>query len=109
VVKALGRHAQRPRILTLGADDLGLGAGSGTGVGAAPGGTSAQPPADARDAAAIAPHGTGLRDAVTDLERRMVLQALEQHGQQWAAAARALRIDPANLARMAKRLGIARG
>jgi anaerobic nitric oxide reductase transcription regulator len=109
VVKALGRHAQRPRILTLGADDLGLGAGAGTGVGAAPGGTSAQPPADARDAATIAPQGTGLRDAVTDLERRMVLQALEQHGQQWAAAARALRIDPANLARMAKRLGIARG
>jgi anaerobic nitric oxide reductase transcription regulator len=38
-----------------------------------------------------------------------VLQALEQHGHQWAAAARALGIDPANLARMAKRLGIARG
>jgi anaerobic nitric oxide reductase transcription regulator len=29
VVKALGRHAQRPRILTLGADDLGLGDAGG--------------------------------------------------------------------------------
>ena len=99
VVKALGRHAQRPRILTLGADDLGLDAASATAAAAAP-----------HDAAASAPDASvGLRDAVADLERRMVLQALEQHGQQWAAAARTLRIDPANLARMAKRLGIARG
>jgi anaerobic nitric oxide reductase transcription regulator len=103
VVKALGRHAQRPRILTLGADDLGLGDGAAAVGTLAP--ASAHPQAGA--ALAAAP-GLGLRDAVADLERRMVLQALEQHGHQWAAAARALGIDPANLARMAKRLGIAR-
>jgi anaerobic nitric oxide reductase transcription regulator len=104
VVKALGRHAQRPRILTLGADDLGLGA-AGTA-----GDASAQQPkgASADIAAAVQAQGLGLRDAVSDLERRMVLHALAQNDNQWAAAARALQIDPANLARMAKRLGVAR-
>uniref|UniRef100_UPI000D39F0CB nitric oxide reductase transcriptional regulator NorR n=1 Tax=unclassified Variovorax TaxID=663243 RepID=UPI000D39F0CB len=105
VVKALGRHAQRPRILTLGAEDLGLGAAGTADDGAA---VQAAPQAAGVALAAPAP-GLGLRDAVSDLERRMVLQALAQNGQRWAAAARALRIDPANLARMAKRLGIARG
>lgn len=104
VVKALGRHAQRPRILTLGADDLGLGDAM------AAGDASTAPAADpGAEAALAAAPGPGLRDAVADLERRMVLRALEQHGNRWAAAARALGIDPANLARMARRLGIGRG
>ncbi|MGJ7609721.1 MULTISPECIES: nitric oxide reductase transcriptional regulator NorR [unclassified Variovorax] len=113
VVKALGRHAQRPRILTLGADDLGLGAAAAAGD--SPGHQTVEAharladPTDIHGAPPDSAQGLGLRDAVADLERRMVLQALEQHGQQWAAAARALRIDPANLARMCKRLGIARG
>ncbi|MFM9927585.1 nitric oxide reductase transcriptional regulator NorR [Variovorax sp. H27-G14] len=108
MVKALGRHAQRPRILTLGADDLGLG------VAAA--GATANSADTATDTSQVnaqvntqVPQGLGLRDAVADLERRMVLQALAQQHNQWAAAARALQIDPANLARMAKRLGITRG
>ncbi len=104
VVKALGRHAQRPRILTLGAEDLGLGTDhlGLTTAGAAQGAAAPQ-------ATAMPAQGLGLRDAVSDLERRMVMQALAQNDQRWAAAARDLRIDPANLARMAKRLGIARG
>lgn len=97
VVKALGRHAQRPRILTLSAEDLGLGNAGAATAASAP---AAEPAAPASQ--------LGLRDAVDQLERRMVLDALAQHGQQWAPAARALRIDPANLARMARRLGIAR-
>ena len=97
VVKALGRHAQRPRILTLSAEDLGLGNA----------GAAASASAPAAEPAVPASH-LGLRDAVDQLERRMVLDALAQHGQQWAPAARALRVDPANLARMARRLGIAR-
>jgi anaerobic nitric oxide reductase transcription regulator len=100
VVKALGRHAQRPRILTLSADDLGLGV---TGM-ASDAAREARPDL----AAAVQAKGLGLRDAVADLERRMVLHALAQNDNQWAAAARALQVDPANLARMAKRLGIAR-
>jgi anaerobic nitric oxide reductase transcription regulator len=97
VVKALGRHAQRPRILTLSAEDLDLGNAAAAMAATAP---AAEPSAPAGQ--------LGLRDAVDQLERRMVLDALAQHGQQWAPAARALRIDPANLARMARRLGIAR-
>lgn len=98
VVKALGRHAQRPRILTLSAEDLDLGNAKNTTTATAPPATPEAP----------ASH-LGLRDAVVQLERRMVLDALAQHGQQWAPAARSLRIDAANLARMARRLGIERG
>jgi anaerobic nitric oxide reductase transcription regulator len=112
VVKALGRHVQRPRILTLGADDLGL--GNSATLGRESVDASGHKTTDARAVAhahiaTVHTQDLGLRDAVADLERRMVLQALAQHDQQWAAAARALQIDPANLARMAKRLGIARG
>ncbi|MGV3682471.1 MAG: nitric oxide reductase transcriptional regulator NorR [Acidovorax sp.] len=97
VVKALGRHAQRPRILTLSAEDLDLGNANHAAIPTAP------------PSVPEAPAGhLGLRGAVAQLERRMVLDALAQHGQQWAPAARTLGIDPANLARMAKRLGIER-
>jgi len=105
VVRALGQHVQRPRILTLSADDLGLGAGLVAGVtGPAPVAVAVKVP----DMPVQSTPGVGLREAVADLERRMILKALAENGRRWAAAARALHIDPANLARLAKRLGIAR-
>jgi anaerobic nitric oxide reductase transcription regulator len=51
--------------------------------------------------------GEGLRDAVTRLERDLVEAALARNDYNWAAAARALGMDRGNLARLAKRLGIA--
>ncbi len=100
VLKALGRHAQRPRILTLSAEDLGL---------ASPAATAPKTePAAASPSGAAANAQAGLREAVAQFERTMVEQALERHGFSWAAAARALQVDPANLARTAKRLGVAR-
>jgi anaerobic nitric oxide reductase transcription regulator len=43
---------------------------------------------------------------VTAFERTMVLDALARHNQNWAAAARELGLDRANLNRLAKRLGL---
>ena len=50
--------------------------------------------------------GVSLRSAVAQYERHLVEQALQAHGYRWAAAARALHIDRANLQRLAKRLGL---
>lgn len=47
------------------------------------------------------------RAAVDTLKRELLTRAIEQHGGNLAAAARALKLDRANLARMASRLGIA--
>ena len=47
-----------------------------------------------------------LRNAVAQYERHLVEQALQTHGYRWAAAARALHMDRANLQRLAKRLGL---
>lgn len=46
------------------------------------------------------------RSAVDGLKRELLTRAIEQHGGNLAAAARALKLDRANLARMAGRLGI---
>lgn len=50
--------------------------------------------------------GVSLRSAVAQYERHLVEQALQTHGYRWAAAARALHMDRANLQRLAKRLGL---
>lgn len=47
------------------------------------------------------------RAAVDALKRQLLTRAIEQHGGNLAAAARALKLDRANLSRMASRLGIA--
>ena len=91
--------AQRPRILTLSAEDLGLASPAAILPKIEP--AAARPSGDAIGS-------QGLREAVAQFERTMVEQALERHGFSWAAAARALQVDPANLARTAKRLGVAR-
>ncbi len=46
------------------------------------------------------------RSAVTEFERATVLDALARHNQNWAAVARELGLDRANLNRLAKRLGL---
>ncbi|SDD95876.1 anaerobic nitric oxide reductase transcription regulator [Cupriavidus sp. YR651] len=48
----------------------------------------------------------GLRDAVDAFQRRRIEEALERHQGRWANAARELQLDRANLARLARRLGI---
>ncbi|GKX56609.1 anaerobic nitric oxide reductase transcription regulator NorR [Leminorella grimontii] len=47
-----------------------------------------------------------LRNATADFQRRLITDALKQHDQNWAASARALQTDVANLHRLAKRLGL---
>lgn len=100
VLKALGRHRPRPRILTLTATDLGLPEWGPS--------TGSVPSAHVQGPSVIsAPQGLGLRAAVDAFERQWVQDCLERHGYHWAAAARELRMDRANLARLAKRLGLA--
>ncbi|MES2186586.1 MAG: nitric oxide reductase transcriptional regulator NorR [Pseudomonadota bacterium] len=105
VLKALGAVHPRPRILTLTAEDLGLRLAPEEGQGL-PVAATAMPAAEAtQDAVA----GVGLREAVGAFEKRLVTQALERHGYRWAAAARELRMDRANLVRLARRLGVGAG
>lgn len=101
VLKAMGRHPQRPRILSLTSADLDL-AGERMGV---------EPLEidDARkgpSASAKLREGEGLRDAVMRLERELVTSALAKNNHNWAAAGRTLGMDRGNLARLAKRLGL---
>jgi anaerobic nitric oxide reductase transcription regulator len=93
-LKALAANRERRRILTLSAADLAL---------AVQVEMRGEPAGDAGAAAAV---GTDFRSAVTAFERTMVLDTLERHQQNWAAAARELGLDRANLNRLAKRLGL---
>jgi len=89
---ALKAHAgseERGGILTLDSDQLGL-----------PLGTASLPEEDA----ALPP--TSLREATDAFQRQTITLALEQHGQNWTLAAAALDLDRANLARLARRLGL---
>jgi anaerobic nitric oxide reductase transcription regulator len=93
-LKARVAQPDRPRILTLTAADLAL------------------PRAGARVEADEVieeeqPVSIGdLRTAVDHYQQRLVTAALERNEGNWAAAARELRLDRANLLRLAKRLGI---
>ncbi|MEE6802759.1 nitric oxide reductase transcription regulator, partial [Escherichia coli O8:H10] len=57
------------------------------------------------DAAPSVP-GRNLREATEDFQRQTIRKALAQHHHSWAACARALEMDVANLHRLAKRLGL---
>ncbi|CAG9189621.1 DNA-binding transcriptional dual regulator NorR [Paraburkholderia sabiae] len=96
--KALSRHRERPRILTLTAADLGMSANNGGELLAA---AASAGSANAGDA-----NVTDFRSAVTAYERTLVSDALERNNHNWAAVARALGMDRANLNRLAKRLGL---
>lgn len=99
VLKALSRQDAsasrgRPRMLTLRTDDLEIG----------PGPHMQQPPQP--EPTSMPATTTSLRDAVAAHERALINASLKRHHGSWAAAARELQMDRANLQRMAKRLNI---
>ena len=103
VLKALGRQQPRPRILSLTAQDLGL---------PSPGHAATPWDDDSTSLGAPTPSGVtlsalGLRQTIESIERRLIEQCLRKHHYNWTAAARELRMDRANLSRLAKRLGVA--
>jgi anaerobic nitric oxide reductase transcription regulator len=93
-LKALGKHKEKPRILTLTASDFDVEAGR----------------VDEEKMEVASPlepsSGTTLRAAVDAYERRLIGEALERNGGNVASAARELGLDRANLNRMIKRLGL---
>ncbi|MNE79822.1 Regulatory protein LuxO [compost metagenome] len=95
-LKALGRCATRPKILSLSAQDLDL----------------PQAPVDSPAPSSINPTPTAqgvtgdLREAVDEFQRTLIAACLERHQHNWASAARELGLDRANLGRMARRLGL---
>ena len=91
-----GRASSRLRIVTLGVADLW---DQPEAIVATP---APQPPATQ----SLPAPELGLRDAVTTYERELVNASLARHHGSWAAAARELQIDRANLQRLAKRLDI---
>ncbi|MDZ4192694.1 MAG: nitric oxide reductase transcriptional regulator NorR, partial [Pseudomonas sp.] len=94
-IKALARHGERPRILSLDVQDLDL--------------PTAQAMAASDDVLApidLPPAGLELRAAVDVFQRQLIEQCLARHQGKWADAARELGVDRANLSRLAKRLGI---
>ena len=48
----------------------------------------------------------GLRDAVDNYQQQLIQQVLDSHQGNWSATARQLKVDRANLNRLAQRLGI---
>jgi anaerobic nitric oxide reductase transcription regulator len=97
-IKALASHRERPRILTLSAQDLGLDSERVLDMADDSGVAAGEPAPDM-------PAG-GLRGAVTEFERRLVGATLLRHQNNLASAARALGMDRANLGRLARRLGV---
>ncbi|MBF5005559.1 nitric oxide reductase transcriptional regulator NorR [Diaphorobacter caeni] len=94
-----GRSTRRARIVTLRRQDLGPGPGLAQ---RSAGDASAVPlPSDAEPMPAM-----GLRSAVENYERQLIAQSLARNGSSWAAAARELQMDRANLQRLARRLGV---
>jgi Transcriptional regulator containing GAF, AAA-type ATPase, and DNA binding domains len=95
-LKAMGQHPERPRILTLDASDLDLRPAQPATI---------APLAHATPAALAVPVG-GLREALDDYQRQVIDACLQRHQDNWAAAARELGLDRANLSRLARRLGL---
>ena len=95
-VKLLSRGASRTHILTLEPEVLDLD-------------SSAEQPVTM---AGIAAQGTtcagvqALRESVENCQRQSIQQALEVFNGNWASAARALELDPSNLHKLARRLGL---
>ena len=91
-------------VLTLTPADLGLADEAAAG-GPAEGG----PAAGAKPAPAVPAPDATLRDAVEDLQRRMIQDHLAREDGNWAKAARGLGLDRSNLFRLAGRLGLRGG
>ncbi|MNQ64921.1 Nitric oxide reductase transcription regulator NorR2 [compost metagenome] len=93
-LKAMAGSGERRRILSIGVELLDLQARH-----------AAAPPLNSP--ADSPPLAVGdLREAVEQFQRQQIGAALEQHQHNWAAAARELGMDRANLHRLAKRLGL---
>jgi len=93
-LKALSAHVERPRILTIEAQSLGLEEHA----------SRAEP--DAIHEAPLVNSGEGLKESLDAYQKILIAKALTRHHGKWADAARELGIDRANLSRLAKRLGI---
>lgn len=95
-VKLLSRGASRTQILTLEPELLDLD-------------SSAEQLQSAAPTAALEAANTGvqaLRDSVEHCQRQSIQQALDAFAGNWASAARALELDPSNLHKLARRLGL---
>ena len=104
------RDSSRPRMLSIGLEDLWDENAPPAPVPAPPGWLAVTPnavPAVITTPAPVAPT-LGLRDSTERHERQLIEASLARHGGSWAAAARELQLDRGNLQRMAKRLGIER-
>lgn len=95
VLKSLALHAERPRILTIEAQALGL--EEDLVAAPLPMSAGAQP---------LVEPGTTLKAAVDTYQKQMIEQALVRHQGKWIEVAREMGIDRANLSRLARRLGI---
>ncbi len=89
----IGRSALKA-ILSLSAADLDLPT------------TAAQTPEVQADSPPNRQTGLDLRQATEQYQRQLITDCLERHQQNWAAAARDLGLDRANLGRLARRLGL---
>jgi anaerobic nitric oxide reductase transcription regulator len=106
-LKTVSRGADRNDIVTLEAEVLDLDALESPAGHMAPLTTSfdATPTAPSTPPVPPVPPGATLRDAVDQVQRACIRQALDAHGANWAAAARALGLDASNLHKLARRLG----
>ncbi|MBX9756676.1 MAG: nitric oxide reductase transcriptional regulator NorR [Pseudomonadaceae bacterium] len=95
-IKLLSRGASRTQILTLEPELLDLEGGNGQ--------LAAVTPLPAADGAAGP--ACSMREAVEACQRQSILQALARCGDNWANAARDLDLDPSNLHKLARRLGL---
>lgn len=66
-------------------------------------------PSSRERSAVVSVGGMTLREAVEETKRVMVVQAVEDNGGNWAAAARSLGMARSNLHHMAERLGLRKG
>jgi anaerobic nitric oxide reductase transcription regulator len=94
-IKALSRGARRDDIITLKPEWLDLPGPVGEGC-------SALDVPDRADEAA----SSSLRERVERAQRRAIREALDACQGSWAAAARRLALDPSNLHKLARRLGL---
>ncbi|AMD00753.1 nitric oxide reductase transcriptional regulator NorR [Halomonas chromatireducens] len=94
-IKALGQGARRDEIITLVPEWLDLASGAAVDVSQ---GRQVEPEALAT--------GESLKAQVAATQRRVIRHALSVSDNNWATAARRLGVDPSNLHKLARRLGI---
>ncbi len=99
--EAGARHSHRPRIVTLGRNDF------GDALSAVHGFDSPDALLHAPEPASLpSPQDVGMRAAVENFQRELITKSLARNHANWAAAARELQTDRANLQRLARRLGV---